>query len=236
MNLPASTPADIALWEDRVASVSAAWRSCLAAIAAQDAVDMPQWARRVEELRAHQADLMDRGAWRGGPRTLLAALDLQFRELAMTAGLAWLVRPDGHHGLGSAALRALLARLGVEPTESPPGGVRIVLEEARDDTRADLVVYGGTWTVVVEAKTFASEQPDQLDRLYDNWAHEPGARFVFLTRGQRVPVTSVRSYDVWSMLTWRDVADLVTSAAASRPGIAAGVFEYLDTLEAYHRV
>ncbi len=64
------------------------------------------------------------------------------------------MRPDGHHGLGDAVLRRFLDHLGIEAPE-PDAGLRIEVEDPREDTIADLVLYGSGWTVVVEAKTFA---------------------------------------------------------------------------------
>jgi hypothetical protein len=153
----------------------------------------------------------------------------------MTAGLAWLLRSDGHHALGPALLDGLLRHLGIDGSGTQTG-VRVVLEEQRDETRADLVVYGGDWTVVVEAKTFAVEQERQLDRLYEHWRNEPDPCFVFLTRGQRLPTTAVHSRGQWRGLTWEKVADITRAAATSMTGAAPGVHDYIATLEAYHRV
>ncbi|TFV52856.1 PD-(D/E)XK nuclease family protein [Blastococcus sp. TF02A_35] len=155
-------------------------------------------------MRDAQQALLVSGRWRGGPRTLLAALDLQYRELAVTAGLAWLLRPDGHHGLGPSVLDGLLDHLELDGSGADPG-VRVVLEEQREETRADLVIYGHSWTIVVEAKTFAVEQERQLDRLYEHWRDEPAPSFVFLTRGRRLPITAVESRGHWRALTWEQV-------------------------------
>lgn len=192
-------------------------------------------------MRAVQEQLVNRGAWRGGPRTLLAAIGVQYLELPLTTGLAWLLRPDGHHGLGSSLVVSLLDHLCPEaPRTVDASQVRIVREETRADergeTRADLVVYGTDWTLVVEAKTFAVEQPEQLDRLYRLWADEPDPQFVFLTRGNRDQKTAEVSAGRWTPLTWEQVADIASFAATSRAGVAPGVFDYLATLKGYHRV
>jgi hypothetical protein len=182
------------------------------------------------------------GRWRGGPRTLLAAIGIQYRELAVTAGLAWLLRPDGHHGLGSAMLSSLLVRLGITGATDD---VRVVCEETRGDdqssgldrkTRADLVVYGSDWTIVFEAKTYAPEQDRQLDRLYHHWKREAAPRFLFLTRGAREPVSAIDSRAHWRLLTWGEIAGLARAAADGQPEVAPGVRDYTETLEAYHRV
>ncbi|WP_166503551.1 PD-(D/E)XK nuclease family protein [Modestobacter italicus] len=196
---------------------------------------MTQWKVRLGELQERQRNLVQAGCWRGGPRTLLAALVQQYRELAMTAGLAWLLRSDGHHGLGPAVLDGLLEYLAIDGSGTE-AGVRVALEEQRDETRADLVVYGGDWTIVVEAKTFAVEQDRQLDRLYAHWQVEPAPCFVFLTRGQRLPTTAVDSRGRWRALTWEQVAGIARTAATLITGVAPGVHDYIATLEAYHRV
>ena len=179
--------------------------------------------------------------WRGGPRTLLAAIGVQNSELALTAGLAWLLRPDGHHDLGSAMLSGLLARLGITGTA---GDVRVVCEESRGDdqgsgldrkTRADLVVYGDGWTIVFEAKTFAPEQDRQLDRLHHHWKREASPCFIFLTRSAREPVSANNSSAHWHPLTWDEIARLARAAASGYPQAAAGVSDYAETLEAFHR-
>ncbi|MGY1751497.1 PD-(D/E)XK nuclease family protein [Blastococcus sp. SYSU D01042] len=222
-------------WRDRHAALAEGWRALSLAERAQGAAVVTQWEDRFGKLRDTQRHLVQTGRWRGGPRTLLAALDQQYRELAMTAGLAWLLRSDGHHGLGPAVLDGLLDYLAIDGSGTE-AGVRVVLEEQRDETRADLIVYGGDWTIVLEAKTFAVEQERQLDRLYAHWRDESAPCFVFLTRGQRPPTTAVDSRGQWRALTWEQVADIARAAATSMTGAAPGVHDYIATLEAYHRV
>jgi len=55
-------------------------------------------------MRGEADSLRDQGRWRGGHRTLMHALGIQHREVFLTAGLAWLLDPDGWHGLGSRVL------------------------------------------------------------------------------------------------------------------------------------
>lgn len=222
-------------WQERHRALAAAWQEVAVADRRRDVAEVAQWQARLADLRSTQRTLLSSGRWRGGPRTLLAALNVQFRELAMTAGLAWLLRPDGHHGLGDAVLRRFLDHLGIEAPE-PDVGLRIEVEDPREDTIADLVLYGSGWTVVVEAKTFAVEQREQLDRLYQHWQDEPEPCFVFLTRGQRAQKTARHSRGLWRGVTWRQVANMIREAADLRTGVAPGVHDYLDTLEAYHRV
>ncbi|MGY1669769.1 PD-(D/E)XK nuclease family protein [Geodermatophilus sp. SYSU D00710] len=225
----------IGAWRQRHAQLAASWQDLAAADRRRDLAEVTRWQARLADLRATHRTLLSTGRWRGGPRTLLAALNVHYRELPMTAGLAWLLRPDGHHGLGDTVVRGLLDYVGIEAQE-PGVGLRIEVEDPREDTIADLVLYGAGWTVVVEAKTFAVEQPRQLDRLYQHWQDEPDPRFVFLTRGQRAQITARHSRGHWHGLTWQQVANRIRTAADTTTGVAPGVHDYLGTLEAYHRV
>lgn len=191
------------------------------------------WEARIRTMRARRDELVAAGLWRGGPRTLLAATGAAYQEQTLTAGLAWLLRPDGHHGLGFAVLDRLVRELGITRAATVRGGVRVETEDQRAETKADLVVYGDDWTIVVEAKTFAAEQPEQLDRLHRRWRHDPAPRFVFLTRGARRPRTARESAGLWRPLTWREVAVIVREAEAVAGG-SPGVRDYLATLEIYH--
>ena len=47
----------------------------------------------------------------------------------------------------------------------------------RNDREADLVVWGENFTVVIENKVDASEQPTQCDDLYKNFKNEKRASF-----------------------------------------------------------
>lgn len=222
-------------WNERHRSLAAAWQAVLVAEQTHEAAAVQAWTPRLSEMQRRQDDLVRRGQWRGGPRTLMAALNLHYRELSLTAGLAWLLSPDGHHGLGTAVLTEMLDHLGVDGAVNDPK-LRIALEDSREETRADLVVYGAQWTIVVEAKTFAVEQERQLDRLHEHWQNDPGAAFVFLTRGQRAPLTARESRGKWKTMSWDDVGRFVRKAVQSVDGVTPGVLDYLNTLEAYHHV
>ena len=239
MSIPGAE--ELGAWRERYASAASAWTALRRRDQERTSAVLAGWAERYQVMRSAQRELADLGRWRGGPRTLLAAIGFQNRELVLTAGLAWLLRPDGHHGLGSAMLSRLLARLGIAGATDD---VRVVCEESRGDdrgsgldrrTRADLVVYGSSWTVVFEAKTYAPEQDRQLDRVYHHWKREAAPRFVFLCRGAREPVSATDSRAHWCLLTWGDIAQLARVAAGGQRGIAVGVRDYAETLEAYHR-
>lgn len=215
--------------------MSVEWTELVARESAATAVAVARWRPTLTQMKVEQAGLVREGRWRSGPRTLLTAIGVHRLELPLTAGLAWLLRPDGHHGLGSAVLVGLLNHLGMEDAE-PDERTRIVLEDQRERTRADLVVYNTDWTVVIESKTFAIEQDMQLDRLFAHWQRDPRPTFVFLARGHRQPITDVDSRGRWRTLAWADVASIVKVAASGKSNIAPGVYEYVETLEAHHYV
>jgi PD-(D/E)XK nuclease superfamily len=108
------------------------------------------FARLIEEWREVE--------WRSGGRTLLAALGLQFKEVVLCRGLAWLLDPGGGHQMGRYPLHAFLQDLDVSVSDEAP--VEIHVEETLSNTRADIVLRVGGQTVILEAKVFAGEQPE----------------------------------------------------------------------------
>ena len=66
----------------------------------------------------------------GRLRTLLQALGLHHDELRLTAGLAWLLQPEGHHRLGDRVLQLFLQRVGVDVPVLHP--VRVAREETTE--------------------------------------------------------------------------------------------------------
>ena len=184
-------------------------------------------------FNALTADMVGGGeSWLAGPRTLLAAMNAQNSEVRLTAAVAWLLRPDGHHRLGDAFLRRFLRRFGVEADLSQP--VDVQTEETIGGTRADLVVRVPGATILVESKVHANEGTEQLDRLAESWKRETPT-LIFLTRMQREPTTAVVSRGQWRPWLWSEVAADVRGALEGSPGASAGVRDFLETLETYHR-
>jgi hypothetical protein len=122
---------------------------------------------RVDVLRQLESQLVAEGRWAAGPFTMFEVLGLTRHELANCRMLGWLLDPLAPHGLGTRSLQRFLAHLnelaGEDrlPTEATVARTTIVREEARSSTRADLILYGVGWTVVIEAKVGAGEQPEQ---------------------------------------------------------------------------
>jgi len=197
--------------ETRLAQMSEEWTVILASSSGDREV-IGSWEQSIDSMRREADSLRDRGRWRGGHRTLMHALGIQRREVFLTAGLAWLLDPDGWHGLGSRVLSGLLGQLGLPPAVSYP--VSVAVEETRSggETRADLMVRMPGVTLLIEAKVYAHEQPGQCDRLADAWADEEPT-LVFLTLDGRLPYTAVTSAGLWHQLAWPQVAAVQQSVA-----------------------
>ena len=181
---------------------------------------------RLEALRGLEERLVADGQWAAGPATMFAALGLTGQELANCRVLGWLLDPLAPHGLGNRILQRFLAHLnalageGRLPTESTTARTTIALEDARAGARADVVLYGVGWTVVIEAKLGAGEQPQQGVRLAHEW---PDATYVFLTRRGR-PMDTAGDHD-WIATTWTAIRQLVSEtldeASPPRTGATA---------------
>jgi hypothetical protein len=216
--------------ESQLALMSDEWSAVLASSASDEAVPA-DWAQSMDSMRREAASLRDQGRWRGGRRTLMHALGIQHSEVYLTAGLAWLLDPDGWHGLGSKVLSGLLGQLGLPSAIDYP--VRVAVEETRSggETRADLVVRMPGLTLLIESKVYAEEQPEQCDRLADAWATEQPV-LVFLTLDGRPPGTDSTTEGRWHRLAWPQVAAVI-AAAAGGSDCAPGVRDLLATIEIF---
>lgn len=216
--------------ETRLAQMSDEWTVILADSPGDRGV-IAGWEQSIDLMRREADSLRDQGRWRGGHRTLLHALGIQHREVFLTAGLAWLLDPDGWHGLGSRVLSGLLTQVGLPAAVSYP--VSVAVEETRSggETRADLVVRMPGVTLLVEAKIYADEQPGQCDRLANKWMEEQ-PELVFLTLDGRLPHTAFTSAGRWHRLAWPQVAAVIADAARSSD-CAPGVLDLLATIEIF---
>lgn len=184
----------------------------------------------MSSMHSEVDNLRSERRWRGGKRTLMHALGIHYKELPLTAGLAWLLDPDGWHGLGSRVLSGLLDQLGLPTEVIRP--VTVSTEEARPawQTRADLVVRMPRTTLLFEAKVFSDEEEKQCDRLSKAWEPEAPTR-VFLTMDGRLPLTAVHSRGQWHSLTWTQVGVVIRDAIDRVQDCAPGARDFLATIE-----
>jgi hypothetical protein len=121
------------------------------------------------------------------------------------------------HGFGSAALERVLRcvsdRAADQGLDTPdfvdPSSASVRAEEVRGHSRADIVIESPSWTVVIEAKINAAEQPRQGERLSDLW---PGATYVFLTRHGE-PMTTAGE-GAWVSMRWGDLLGAIHEVTA----------------------
>lgn len=195
----------------------------------QPDVPATDWDGAFATMRAEMLNLRDQSLWRSGGRTLMRALWIHHNEVLLCRGLAWLLTPDGWHGLGAEVLTRVLEALDLPADDA--GRAVVVTEEARHGTRADVVVRLPAATILFEAKVFAGEQPAQTDRLAAEWQDEQPT-LVFLTRDGALPTTAVESAGQWLTMTWRQLATIATDAAAT--GTAShGAWDFIETLREY---
>lgn len=188
------------------------------------------WQSILVGMREEMLDLRSRGLWRSGGRTLMRQFGLQHDEVMLCRGLAWLLTPDGWHGLGDVFLKGLLNALAL-PTDGVERAT-VSLEEVRSLTRADIVVRYPGACVLIEAKVFAGEQLTQADRLAREWDEED-PHLVFLTRDGRRPVTARESAGRWTCLRWSDLVTLAESAVQVELAPSPGALELIHTWKHY---
>jgi hypothetical protein len=216
--------------ETRLAQISEEWTVILASSSGDREV-IASWEQSIGSMRREADSLRDQGRWRGGHRTLMHALGVQHREVFLTAGLAWLLDPDGWHGLGSRVLSGLLTQVGLSAAVSYPVSVSVEETRSGGETRADLVVRMPGVTLLIEAKVYADEQSGQCDRLADAWAEEQ-PELVFLTLNGRLPHTAVTSAGLWRRLAWPQVAAVIADVARASD-CAPGVLDLVATMEIF---
>lgn len=187
----------------------------------------------VRGLEALQATLTKQGRWVAGPATLYGVLGLTGRELERCRVLQWALDPLGAHALGIHVLERFLRDVGFDHEvlqAAELGRTEVLLEQVRSNSRADLVLVGDGWTVVIEAKVHAGEQPQQGVRVETDW---PDATYVFLTtQGGRMQSSGSAT---WQRMRWSVVHDCIAEAlsdAGPAPTAAAataraGLRDYL---------
>lgn len=171
---------------------------------------------QVAALETAEMRLRKEGRWVAGPTSLLEILRLQFDEVRNCRVVRWLLDPLSPHGFGADALQRVLevandlaSRQGLEVRayEGTENAV-VRVEETRSKTRADIVIDGPAWQIVIEAKVNASEQDEQGKRLNELW---PGASYIYLTR-RRDPMRTAGE-EPWILMRWIDLLGAVRQVA-----------------------
>lgn len=188
--------------------------------------EAPLDAAEIAHLVAVERNLRRGGRWVSGPSTLFEALRYAGDEVRNCRVIRWILDPLAPHRLGRDVLVPFLADLADLSTRI---GQPVAFESAEDSvvraevtkgsTRADLIIDGPSWTVVIEAKIYAPPDGPQLTQLAAEWGE---STLVFLTRrGVEMPAVAA---GMWLHYTWDQLLAFVAGAldAATAPSDEAG--------------
>ena len=230
------TRALLADWRSAIRTMEHSW---VEIAARRTKILLAEWHEAVAAMRCQQDRLVSDGLWLTGPSDFLDIVGLARHENTHSRMLAWLLMPTARHGLGWGLIGRLVDHCTGE-TASPPLAVRrVAFSEWRNEREADLVVWGRNFTLVIENKVDASEQPGQCDDLFENFKNEVEPLFLFLTPDGRKPhtATTPRSQRAFRTLSWPEVRAMLETALNElrpKPGVAPAlevVRNYLRTLK-----
>ena len=197
---------------------------------------LADWRRVMSEMRRRHEGLIADGLWVTGPSDFLDIIGRARDENTHSRMLQWLLNPTCRHGLGCALVRCLVEHCAVKPVPVPFAVSKVTFSQWRNGREADLVVWGDDFTLVIENKIDAPEQPRQCDDLYLNFKHENAPLFLFLTPDGRKPCTATLpgAQSAFKTLSWPEVRAMIeTVLNESRP--AAGASDAVDVVENYLR-
>lgn len=200
---------------------------------------IPEWNKSMTNLASEHARLVREGHWRSGPADFLAVLNRSYRETYHSLVIAWLCRPEGHHGLGDRFLRHLLAACGPDAEslldDRANSPVQVATEVPAGSGQVDIVITTHGGPLVIENKTGSPEGKDQL-LTYHQALDDGTTVFVFLTPTGNAPTSAGNTAGDWKLLSYPKVAAALRQALKEcddPPGRAVRVASsYLDCLEA----
>jgi hypothetical protein len=172
------------------------------------------WRDAMSAMRRRHDRLVADGLWVGGPSDFLGIIDQARAENTHSRMLAWLLNPTRRHGLGFGLVRRLLEHCSGEPVPAAPAVRTVKFFEWRHDREADLVVWGEDFTLIIENKVDADEQPDQCDDLYENFKNESAPLFLFLTPDGRAPCTATTpgAKRAFRTVSWPEVGAMIDAS------------------------
>ncbi len=201
---------------------------------------LADWRGTMSELRRRHDRLVADGLWVGGPSDFLDIVGMARDENTHSRMLAWLLDPTRRHGLGCALVSRLVEHCTGEPAPASLAvRTTVTFSERRNGREADLVVRGDDFTLIIENKVDAQEQPHQCDDLYSNFKNESTPLFLFLTPNGRKPrtATAPSARRAFRTLSWPEIRAMIETAVdESRPAPGAAgavdvVRNYLRTLK-----
>jgi len=194
------------------------------------------WRGAMSEMRRQRDRLGSDGLWVAGPSDFLTIIDQARAENTHSRMLRWLLNPTSRHGLGCGLVRRLVEHCTGEPAPASLAVRDVAFSQWRNDREADLVVWGENFTLVIENKVDALEQPSQCDDLYENFKNENAPLFMFLTPDGRKPHTATTppSQSAFKTLSWPKVRAMLEEAL-NKSQSAAEVASATDVVKNYLR-
>ena len=195
---------------------------------------LADWNDAMSEMRRQHDRLVSEGQWVTGPADFLDIIGLARDENTHSRMLKWLMTPMARHGLGCGLVRRLVEHCLGESVPAPIAVERVVFSHWRNDREADLVAWGHNFTLIIENKVDAAEQPDQCDDLYENYKAEFAPLFLFLTPDGRPPFTATTpaGQRAFKTLSWLALRAMV-EAALNESQPATGGADAVEVVENY---
>ena len=202
----------------------------------QTRVLLADWRTTMAEMRRQHDRLVSDGLWVTGPSDFLDIIGRARDENTHSRVLEWLLTPTARHGLGSALARRLVAHCTGESASAPVAVRKVAFSYWRNGREADLVVWGHNFTLIIENKVDAAEQPDQCDDLYENFKDEIEPLFLFLTPDGSQPTTATTpgAQQAFRTLSWPKVRQML-EAALDESEPATGAADAVDVVRDYLR-
>lgn len=197
---------------------------------------LAKWKGAMLEMK-HQHDRLVSGSqWVTGPQDFLDIIGRARDENTHSRMLEWLLNPTGRHGLVCGLVRRLVEHCANRSAPIPLAVRKVKFSLWRNDREADLVVWGKDFTLVIENKVDAKEEPGQCDDLYANFKNEKGPLFLFLTPDGRKPCTArtMGAQSSFRTLSWPELRGMIEEELRkSRP--ASGGTVCVDVVRNYLR-
>ena len=197
---------------------------------------LDEWREAVTAMRRQHDHLVSDGVWLTGPSDFLDIVGLARHENTHSRMLAWLLTPTGRHGLGCGLVKRLVEHCTGASASAPVAVRKVAFSYWRNGREADLVVWGHNFTLIIENKVDAAEQPNQCDDLYKNFKGEITPLFIFLTPDGSQPstATALEAQRACRTLSWPEVRAML-EATLNESGPATALSDAADVVTNYLR-
>jgi PD-(D/E)XK nuclease superfamily len=224
---------DMGGWASVFTDLSQEWRSVVGSAIEESPVE--DWPRLFEQFTAEQGRLKANGLWVSGHSDLMHLARVADGELTHSNLVAWLLDPAGRHRFGDRLLVALMAEGWPNLPMPQTDGAVVEREVPRGGRIADIVIYAGQTTLVIENKVWAPESPRQCDDLYEIWLDfGPDVRYLLLTPDGHPPreTRSQAAADAWRSMSYASLACWLTENLPPSPQSLAQktVEQYVATI------